>query len=147
LKKEPLPLNYGLCALTLLLAVNLLNYIDRQVLYAVFPLIKADLRLSDTALGFLGSVFMLFYMIFSPLFGWVGDRMSRTKIAFWGLVMWSLATALAGIVKGYWPLAAARSVVGIGEASFGTVSPGLISDYFPKEKRGMVLSFFYRAGH
>jgi MFS family permease len=129
----------------LLLAVNLLNYIDRQVLYAVFPLIKADLRLSDTALGFLGSVFMVFYMVSSPLFGWVGDRMSRTKVASLGLVIWSFATSLAGLVKGYWPLAAARSAVGVGEASFGTVSPGLISDYFPKEKRGMVLSFFYLA--
>ena len=53
---------YRRYALSLLLAVNLLNYIDRQVLYAVFPLIKADLSLSDTALGLLGSAFMLCYI-------------------------------------------------------------------------------------
>ncbi len=145
MNKDTLPITYSRYALTLLLAVNLLNYIDRQVLYAVFPLIKADLRLSDTALGFLGSVFMLFYMVSSPFLGWLGDRVSRTKVASLGLVMWSFATTLAGFAKGYWPLAAARSVVGVGEASFGTVSPALISDYFPKERRGMVLSFFYLA--
>ena len=54
-------------ALVLLLAVNLLNYIDRQALYAVFPLLQADLKLSDTALGFLGSAFMLCYMVAAPL--------------------------------------------------------------------------------
>jgi hypothetical protein len=45
------------------------NYIDRQVLFAVFPLIKIDLRLFDTALGFLGSAFMLSYLLIAPLFG------------------------------------------------------------------------------
>ncbi len=139
------PANYGRYALALLLAVNLLNYIDRQVLYAVFPLVKADLRLSDTALGLLGSAFMLCYMISAPLLGWLGDRMSRLKLASSGLAVWSLATALAGFAPGYGSLLSARSVVGVGEASFGTVSPGLISDYFPKERRGRVLSYFYLA--
>ncbi len=68
--------DYRRYALTLLPAVNLLNYIDRQVLYAVFPLIKADLRLTDSALGFLGSSFMLCYMLSAPLLGWLGDRLS-----------------------------------------------------------------------
>ena len=75
----PISLTYRRYALGLLLAVNLLNYIDRQVLFAVFPLIKIDLRLSDTALGFLGSVFMFSYMILAPLFGWLGDHWSRDQ--------------------------------------------------------------------
>ncbi len=136
---------YGRYALALLLAVNLLNYIDRQVLYAVFPLIKADLHLSDTALGLLGSAFMLCYMISAPLIGWLGDLMSRIKVASGGLVIWSFATALSGFAGGYKMLFASRTTVGIGEASFSTVSPGLISDYFPKERRGRVLSYFYLA--
>jgi len=131
--------------LLLLLSVNLLNYIDRQVLYAVFPLIKADMRLSDAALGFLGSAFMLCYMVSAPLLGWLGDRMSRVKLASAGLAIWSLATAAAGLAAGYRSLLAARTAVGIGEASFGTVSPGLLSDYFPKAKRGQILSYFYLA--
>jgi MFS transporter, Spinster family, sphingosine-1-phosphate transporter len=141
----PISLTYRRYALGLLLAVNLLNYIDRQVLFAVFPLIKIDLSLSDTALGFLGSAFMLSYLLFAPLFGWLGDHWSRTRLASGGLVVWSLATALAGFAPGYRALLAARATVGVGEASFGTVSPGLISDFFPKEQRGRILAWFYVA--
>jgi MFS transporter, Spinster family, sphingosine-1-phosphate transporter len=141
----PISLTYRRYALGLLLAVNLLNYIDRQVLFAVFPLIKIDLRLSDTALGLLGSAFMMSYMLLAPLFGWLGDRWSRVKLASGGLVVWSLATGLAGFAPGYRTLLAARATVGVGEASFGTVSPGLIADFFPKERRGEILSWFYVA--
>jgi MFS family permease len=131
--------------LAILLAVNLLNYIDRQVLYAVFPLVKADLQLSDTSLGLLGSAFMLSYMIIAPLFGLIGDRKNRAHLAAGGVIAWSLATIAAGFTKSYGALLAARSAVGIGEASFGTVSPGLISDYFSPERRGRALAYFYLA--
>ena len=133
----------GRYALTLLLAVNLLNYVDRQALYAVFPLIKADLSLSDTSLGFLGSAFMLCYMLAAPIFGRVGDRSNRARLAAGGLAVWSLATMLSGLAGSYRMLLAARSLVGVGEASFGTVSPGLLSDYFPRERRGRMLSLFF----
>jgi len=141
----PISQAYRRYALGLLLAVNLLNYIDRQVLFAVFPLIKIDLQLSDTALGFLGSAFMLSYLLIAPLFGWLGDHWSRTRLAAGGLVVWSLATALAGFAPGYRTLLAARATVGVGEASFGTVSPGLIADFFPRERRGQILAWFYVA--
>jgi MFS transporter, Spinster family, sphingosine-1-phosphate transporter len=131
--------------LILLLVVNLLNYIDRQVLYAVFPLIKADLSLSDTALGFLGSAFMFCYMLSAPFFGWMAGRAGRPSIAAAGVAVWSLATLLSGSVAGYRSLFAARTAVGIGEASFGTVSPGLLADFFPKEGRGRIVSLFYLA--
>jgi MFS transporter, Spinster family, sphingosine-1-phosphate transporter len=132
-------------ALALLLAINLLNYIDRQVLYAVFPLIKADLRLSDTELGLLGSAFMLCYMISAPLFGWIGDRVRRVGLAAAGLAMWSLATVGAAFARNYPALLAARTAVGVGEASFGTVSPALLSDYFPRERRGRVMALYMLA--
>jgi len=138
-------IGYRRYALALLLSVNLLNYIDRQVLYAVFPLVKSDLSLSDAALGLLGSAFMLCYMFSAPLLGWIGDRTSRVRLASGGLVVWSVATALAGLAPGYRTLLAARTTVGIGEASFGTVSPGLLSDFFPRERRGRVLAWFYLA--
>ncbi|MEI7816312.1 MAG: MFS transporter [Desulfuromonadales bacterium] len=135
----------GRYALALLLAVNLLNYVDRQALYAVFPLIKADLKLSDTALGFLGSAFMLCYMSAAPVFGRLGDRVNRAHLAAGGLAVWSLATMLSGVAGSYRLLLAARSLVGVGEASFGTVSPGLLSDCFPRERRGRILSLFFLA--
>ncbi len=141
----PITPHYRRYALALLLAINLLNYIDRQALFAVFPLIKNDLQLTDTALGFLGSAFMLSYLLIAPLFGWLGDRYSRTMIASGGLVVWSLATALSGFTPGYRTLLAARATVGVGEASFGTVSPGLIADFFPRERLGQILSWFYVA--
>jgi MFS family permease len=131
--------------LALLLAVNLLNYIDRQALYAVFPLVKADLGLSDTALGFLGSAFMLCYMLTAPLFGWLANRTGRSAIAAAGVGIWSLATACSGFAAGYSTLLAARTAVGIGEASFGTVSPGLLADFFSTEERGRIISWFYLA--
>ena len=142
---NPISLPYRRYALGLLLAVNLLNYIDRQVLFAVFPLIKIDLQITDTELGLLGSAFMLSYMLLAPLFGWLGDRWSRVRLAAGGLVVWSLATALAGFAPGYRTLLTARATVGVGEASFGTVSPGLIADFFLKEQRGRILSWFYVA--
>ncbi len=136
---------YRRYALALFLAVNLLNYIDRQVLYAVFPLVKESLRVSDTSLGLLGSAFMVVYMCAAPIFGWIGDRGSKVRLAAGGLGVWSLSTMLAGVTTGYSQLLGARSLVGIGEASFGTVAPGIISDYFPKERRGRILSRFYLA--
>ena len=129
----------------LLLAVNLLNYVDRQALYAVFPLIKVDLQLSDTSLGFLGSAFMVCYMLAAPVFGRLGDRSHRPRLAAAGLVAWSLATMLSGLAASYRLLVGARALVGIGEASFGTVSPGLVSDYFSRERRGRVMALFFLA--
>ncbi len=139
------PAHYGRYALFLLLSANLLNYADRQVLYAVFPLIKEDFHLTDTALGFLGSAFMICYMVSAPVLGWLGDRMSRVKLGAEGLAVWSIATAGAGMAAGYSTLLAARTAVGIGEASFGTVSPGLLADYYGREQRGRILSYFYLA--
>lgn len=142
---NPLRIQYRRYVLTLLLAINLLNYIDRQILYAVFPLIKDDFHLSDAALGFLGSVFMLFYMVSAPVLGWLGDRTNRLRLASAGLVLWSFATIQAGFASSYRMLLWARSFVGIGEASFSTVSPTLLADYYPRDLRGRILSLFYLA--
>ncbi|HEY4745230.1 MAG TPA: MFS transporter [Desulfuromonadaceae bacterium] len=131
--------------LMLLLGVNLLNYIDRQVIYAVFPLIKQDLGLSDTALGLLGSAFMVCYMLSAPLFGMIGDRFRRTRVAAGALAAWSLATLGAGFSAGYRSLLLARTLVGVGEAAFGTISPGLVADSFERQRRGRVLSYFFLA--
>lgn len=131
--------------LILLLAANLLNYIDRQILFAVFPMIKADFRLSDTQLGLLGSAFMLFYMFFAPILGWIGDRIRHVRLASLGLAFWSMATALSGIAVTYGALLFSRALVGVGEASFGVVSPAILSEVFSREIRGRVLSLFYLA--
>ena len=105
----------------ILALINLLNYIDRQVLYAVFPLIKQDLILSDKELGFLASAFMLVYMFSAPLLGYLADRSPRQKIIALGAFVWSLATSFSACERNYVTLVCARSLVGGGEAGYTSV--------------------------
>ncbi|MGH7908350.1 MAG: spinster family MFS transporter [Thermodesulfobacteriota bacterium] len=131
--------------LLILTTINFLNYIDRQIIYAVFPLIKQDMLLSDKQLGLIGSAFVIVYLITSPIFGRLGDLVSRKGIIALGVGLWSLATVGASIAQNYSQLLLARSLVGIGEASYVVTAPTLISDYFGRERRGKALSFFVMA--
>ncbi|MBI5623339.1 MAG: MFS transporter [Elusimicrobia bacterium] len=131
--------------LAVLFLVNLLNYIDRQVLYAVFPLIKPDLMLSDTQLGALASSFMVVYMCAAPFAGWFGDRSNRSRWLAGGVGIWSLATVFSGLSKTYAQLLGARSLVGIGEACYGSISPSFIAERFKLDTRARVLGFFSMA--
>lgn len=133
------------CVLGILFLVNLLNYVDRQVLYAVFPLIKPDLALSDTQLGALASAFMLVYMCAAPFAGYHGDRSARNRWLAGGVGVWSLATVFAGLSKTFAQLLAARSLVGIGEACYGSISPSFIAERFHLVTRARVLGFFSMA--
>ncbi|MBI5881928.1 MAG: MFS transporter [Elusimicrobia bacterium] len=131
--------------LVVLFLVNLLNYIDRQVLYAVFPLLKPELMLSDTQLGALASSFMIVYMCAAPFAGWYGDRSSRNRWLAGGVGIWSLATVFSGLARTYTGLLGARSLVGIGEACYGSISPSFIAERFRLETRARVLGFFSMA--
>lgn len=133
---------YGLGVMTLL---NFVNYIDRYVLPAVGPRVKEALALTDTQFGFLGSAFLFAYMLLSPVFGRMGDRGPRTRLMALGVGIWSLATAAGGLARTFWQMLAARSAVGVGEASYAAISPALISDYYPPERRGRVFAIFYLA--
>jgi MFS transporter, Spinster family, sphingosine-1-phosphate transporter len=132
-------------ALAVLTAINVVNYIDRYVITAVLPDVQADLGLDDTRAGLLGTAFMLVYFATSPIFGWFGDRGRRKRWLALGVGLWSLATGLGGFARHFFTLLLARSSVGIGEAAYGTISPSLIADYFPKERRGRVMAVFYLA--
>jgi len=132
-------------AVALLFGVNFLNYIDRYVIAAVAPLIQTDFGLRDTQLGLIGSMFMVAYMLASPIAGVLADRFPRRFFVGGGVLVWSLATVASGLAAGYRQLLAARSLIGIGEAGFGGVAPTLISDLFPKERRGRMLAYFYVA--
>ncbi|HOW89572.1 MAG TPA: MFS transporter, partial [Elusimicrobiales bacterium] len=128
--------------LLLIIAVSLFNYIDRQMLYAVFPLIKSDLRLSDTRLGLLASSFMLVYMCVAPLVAWSCSRFARPAIIGVSAVFWSAATLLTGMAGSYPQLVCARAAVGVGEAGYGTVSPAYLAEWFPPGSRARVLSLY-----
>jgi MFS transporter, Spinster family, sphingosine-1-phosphate transporter len=133
---------YGLTLMTLL---NFVNYIDRTILAAVLPRIGIDLKLTDDKLGLLGGAFLFSYLLTSPVFGQLGDRLSRTRLMASGVALWSLATSGAGWARNFHQLFAARALVGIGEASYATISPVLLSDYYPKSRRGRIFAIFYLA--
>ena len=132
-------------ALAILTFINLFNYVDRFIVPAIFESIKKDFHLSDTALGVLGSGFIVVYMLASPVFGTLGDRRSRPMLIAAGVAIWSIATTLAGFAGGFITLLIARATVGIGEAAYGTIAPALLSDYFPKSSRGRVFAVFFAA--
>jgi predicted MFS family arabinose efflux permease len=131
--------------LGLLFAVNLFNYIDRQIPYAVFPAIKTDLGLTDTQLGLLASAFMWVYLSAAPVFGLLADRRSRPRLMGLGVGLWSVATALSGMVRSYGQLLFGRALVGVGEASYGAVAPAMLSDAFEPAHRGRALAVFSMA--
>ena len=132
--------------LLLLFAINLLNYIDRYVLPGVLPLVEeAFPSVTKTGLGMLAPAFLVVYMIASPLFGLLGDRMRRFTLVGIGVQLWSLATAAAGLARSFTQLFITRMFVGVGEASYVATAPTIISDLYPVTSRGKVLSFFYVA--
>lgn len=131
--------------LAFLLGVNLLNYIDRQILYAVFPPVQAELGLTDTQLGLLASAFMWVYLTAAPGFGLLADRWSRPRLMGVGVGLWSLATAGSGLVRSYGQLLLGRAAVGIGEASYGAIAPAMLADAYPPERRGRALAIFSMA--
>jgi len=135
---------WGLFVLTL---VNLFNYLDRFVVSSLVESLKGPqgLGLTDAQLGWLATGFILVYMLTSPIFGTLGDRVRRPRLIAAGVAIWSVATALGGFARGFTSLFIARSTVGVGEAAYGTVSPALLADYFPVEKRGRVFAVFSAA--
>lgn len=132
--------------LALLFTINLLNYIDRYVLPGVLPLIEEEFAgITKAQLGWLAPAFLVIYMLTSPAFGVLGDRFPRKFLVGIGLQLWSLATASAGLARTFGQLFLSRMMVGIGEAAYGTTAPTILSDLYPPNIRGRILSFFYLA--
>ncbi|HZP38672.1 MAG TPA: MFS transporter [Methylomirabilota bacterium] len=131
--------------LGVLSGLNLLNYLDRYVAAATLPLILAGLAISDTAGGLLQSAFILTYSLACPVAGWLGDRHPRLRLAAAGVFVWSAATIASGLAPTYALLLLARAVIGVGEASYAVVTPSLLSDCYPPDRRSRVLGIFYAA--
>jgi len=125
--------------------VNLVNYLDRQVLYSLLPLIQGELLMTDAQAGSLASAFMVVYMLAAPPIAYWADKGSRPFWISLGISLWSLATAASGLAPGYASLFAARSAVGIGESCYGAISPSFVAEHFPPSRRGLVLALFSMA--
>ena len=136
---------YPRTALLVLTALNLLNYADRNVLFAVQPLVQAEFHLSKAQIGYLTSAFLAFYMMAAPFVGPLADRYSRKLIISFGAIFWSALTLLTAVTHTYTELLVRHTLVGIGEATFVTIAPTFVADLFAEEKRGRILGVFYLA--
>jgi MFS family permease len=129
--------------LLILLVAYIFNFIDRQIIGVLAVPIKAELALSDQQLGLMGGIaFALFYSGLAIPIAWLADRKSRVNIIAFSVALWSAFTALCGLAQNFWQLFLARMGVGIGEAGGVAPSYALISDFYPREKRGRALAFF-----
>ena len=131
--------------LTILTGLNLFNYLDRFVLSAVLTPLQKELGINDGQAGRLVTAFMIGYFLTSPIFGWLGDRCSRKWLIAAGILVWSVSTILTGFAATFAILIAFRVFVGVGEASYATISPSLISDSYGPAKRNNALTIFYVA--
>jgi MFS transporter, Spinster family, sphingosine-1-phosphate transporter len=132
-------------ALIVLTALNLLNYADRNVLFAVQPLVQDEFHINKAQIGYLTSAFLGFYMIAAPFVGPLADRYSRKLIIVLGAVFWSGLTLLTAVTHTYTELLIRHTLVGIGEATFVTIAPTFVADLFEEKKRGRILGVFYLA--
>jgi MFS transporter, Spinster family, sphingosine-1-phosphate transporter len=132
-------------ALIVLTALNLLNYVDRNVLFAVQPLVQDEFHLSNAQIGYLTSAFLGFYMIAAPFVGPLADRYSRKLIIVLGALFWSGLTLLTAVTHTYTELLIRHTLVGVGEATFVTIAPTFVADLFAEKKRGRILGVFYLA--
>lgn len=135
----------ALATLLLLIALNLLNYIDRYILPGELSLVQNEFHATREQMGALTTAMFFVYMLAAPLTGWLGDRYRRKPLIIAGAVLWSLATLATAWVHSYWTLYFRHAIVGIGEASFGIFAPAVIADFYPERDRNRILSIFYVA--
>jgi MFS family permease len=132
-------------ALIVLTALNLLNYVDRNVLFAVQPLIQSEFHVTNLQIGYLTTAFLGFYTIAAPFVGPLADRYSRKIIIALGGIFWSGLTLLTAVTHTYTELLIRHTLVGVGEATFVTIAPTFVADLFAERIRGRILGLFYLA--
>jgi MFS transporter, Spinster family, sphingosine-1-phosphate transporter len=144
------PMSGARSALFLLLAINLFNYIDRQVLAALEPDIRGTFFAPGdvnamTKTGLLADAFFITYMVSAPILGLLADRISRWLIIGSAVILWSLASGGSGLAATFAILFMTRICVGIGEGGYGPAAPTILADLFPIDTRGRIMAIFYTA--
>ena len=134
--------DYGfLMFLTLL---NVMNFVDRQLLASFANWIVPDLGLTNTQFGLLtGLIFIFFYSVAGVLMGVLADRVNRTRLIAAGLALWSALTALSGMAKGFVSLAIPRLFIGVGESIMTPTAMSLLADRFPSSRLGFASGVYY----
>jgi MFS family permease len=131
---------YSAYALGLLALITVLNFLDRNVIFALFEPIKRDLLLTDTQLGWLASAYILVFSVAALPLGVLSDLRSRRAVIAGGVSVWSAFTLLSGMVRGFWGLFICRAVVGVGEAAYGPAAQSLVADFYPGRGRALAMA-------
>jgi MFS family permease len=132
-------------ALAVLFSMNLLNYVDRYVFFSAGPQISKELKYTDIQFGILSASFMVVYTLVSPLVGVLGDRYNRKRLLAFGVGLWSVATVGTAFAQGFYDMFFWRALLGVGEASYGSIAPALLSDLFPPKHRNRVMGLYLLA--
>ncbi|KZS02983.1 Protein spinster [Daphnia magna] len=125
--------------------VNLLKYMDRFTIAGILPEIQCFFDISDAQGGLLSTAFVVSYMLFSPMVGYLGDRFSRRLIMAVGITFWGISNLAGSFSETYSLFLTSRILVGIGESMFSTVSPTIISDVCVGDTRSKFLILYYFA--
>jgi MFS family permease len=126
----------------LLTVINVLNYTDRNVVFALFEPLKRDLVLSDQQLGWIGSAYVIVLSLAALPLGVVGDLKSRRAVITFGVSLWSAFTALGGLVRSFWQLFLCRAMVGVGEAGYGPAAQAIIAAYYSGARRAFAIGVY-----
>jgi predicted MFS family arabinose efflux permease len=139
----PVSAAYGRYALTLLVAIYTVNFLDRQIITTIGESIKNDLHLTDSQMGALGGIyFAAVYTILGIPIARVADKSNRPWVMSISLALWSGFTVVSGVARSYAVLAFSRAGVGIGEAGCSPTAHSLLADYFPPSKRATALAIY-----
>jgi len=126
--------------LALLMALAFLNYLDRNLLFPLQPLIRSSLGINETAMGALTTGFFVVYAITAPLSGYVADRVPRKTVLLFAVISWSLITATSGLAIGFTSLLVLRALTGLGEGGYFPSALSLLGDYFDARERGLAIA-------
>ena len=130
--------------LIFLMLLNILNFVDRQLLASFANFIKPELELSDSEWGLLtGLIFIFFYAFMGLIAGAIADRVHRPRLIAAGVALWSLLTMASGAARGFVSLAIPRLFIGIGESVLTPASLSMLADRFPARMLGFASGFYY----
>ncbi len=134
----------GWTLLAFLTLLNVMNFVDRQLLASFANFIVPDLGLTNTEYGLLtGFVFLVFYSIMGVFMGTLADRINRSRLIAAALALWSALTAASGAARGFVSLALPRMLIGVGESALTPASMSLLADRFPARRLGLAAGIYY----